>query len=178
MQGTIQVESQLNKGSTFTIKIPVKTGRLKPTAPAAKIQANAASVKEIPKNLLENIPILLVEDNKINAELMKLMLAEYGATMIDWAHNGQEALELYSSSEPAHYKVILMDLRMPIMDGMTATKKIRALHRNDALKVPIIATSADAYENDVKACLEAGMQCHISKPVDINKLITAISKYI
>ncbi len=178
MQGTIQVESQLNKGSTFTIKIPVKTGRLKPTAPAAKIQANAASVKEIPKNLLENIPILLVEDNKINAELMKLMLAEYGATMIDWAHNGQEALELYSSSEPAHYKVILMDLRMPIMDGMTATKKIRALHRNDALIVPIIATSADAYENDVKACLEAGMQCHISKPVDINKLITAISKYI
>ena len=111
---------------------------------------------------------------EINAELAQLMLADYGANMIDWAHNGQEAVEIYSASEPSHYKLILMDLRMPVMDGLTATRQIRMLHRPDAGVVPIIAMSADAYEEDVRNCREAGMQNHISKPVDINRLMRAI----
>jgi CheY-like chemotaxis protein len=154
--------------------VPIKTVREDARVVAAEGQPNANNIEAISKNVLRDTPILLVEDNEINAELAQLMLADYGANMIDWAHNGQEAVEIYSASEPSHYKLILMDLRMPVMDGLTATRKIRMLHRPDAGVVPIIAMSADAYEEDVRNCREAGMQNHISKPVDINRLMRAI----
>jgi CheY-like chemotaxis protein/nitrogen-specific signal transduction histidine kinase len=174
MGGTIEVESKLGEGTTFIFSVPIKTVREDARVVAAEGQPNANNIEAISKNVLRDTPILLVEDNEINAELAQLMLADYGANMIDWAHNGQEAVEIYSASEPSHYKLILMDLRMPVMDGLTATRKIRMLHRPDAGVVPIIAMSADAYEEDVRNCREAGMQNHISKPVDINRLMRAI----
>lgn len=174
MGGTIEVESKLGEGTTFVFSVPIKTVRENAKRIAAEGQPDTNTSEVISKDILRDVPILLVEDNEINAELAQLMLADYGANMIDWAHNGQEAVEIYSASEPSHYKLILMDLRMPVMDGLTATRKIRMLHRPDAGVVPIIAMSADAYEEDVRNCREAGMQNHISKPVDINRLMRAI----
>ncbi|WP_295917332.1 transporter substrate-binding domain-containing protein [Anaerovibrio lipolyticus] len=174
MGGTIEVESKLGEGTTFIFTVPIKTVKEDAKAVAAEGQSDANVGEAISKEILRDVPILLVEDNEINAELAQLMLADYGANIIDWAHNGQEAVDIYSASEPSHYKLILMDLRMPVMDGLTATRKIRLLHRPDAGIVPIIAMSADAYEEDIRNCKAAGMQSHISKPVDINRLMEAI----
>ncbi|ORT99308.1 Signal transduction histidine kinase [Anaerovibrio sp. JC8] len=174
MGGSIEVESKVDEGTTFIFTVPIKTVREDAKALALEGKYGADSGEEISKELLKDVPILLVEDNEINAELAQLMLADYGANIIDWAHDGQQAVDFYSASERSHYKLILMDLRMPVMDGLTATRTIRMLHRPDAGIVPIIAMSADAYEADIRNCMEAGMQCHISKPVDINKLMKAI----
>lgn len=176
--GSIHVESNINQGSTFTVKIPVRTGLLQAQTQDSPEQVAGGVLEGLSRTLLKDVPVLMVEDNDINAELTQLLLQEYGANMIDWVHNGQEAVELYSASEPEHYRVILMDLRMPVMDGITAARKIRSLHRMDALSVPIIAMSADAYKEDINRCLEAGMQDHISKPIDINRLISAIAAHI
>ncbi|WP_297964230.1 ATP-binding protein [uncultured Anaerovibrio sp.] len=178
MGGTIKVDSELNKGSTFRFTVPIRTVKESAEEAATANHASAINTNDIPRDLLKDVPILLVEDNSINAELTNLMLAEYGANIIDWAHNGQEALEFYSASETSHYQLILMDLRMPVMGGLAATRKIRTLHRADASLVPIIAMSADAYEEDIQNCIEAGMQKHISKPVDINVLIRAIAEVL
>ena len=88
----------------------------------------------------------------------------------EWAENGRRAVELFEQNEPGHFDVILMDMRMPVMDGLAATRTIRKLGRPDAAEIPIIALTANAFEEDVKACLDAGMDGHISKPVDIEKL--------
>ena len=177
MGGTIQVDSHLNQGTVFTFEVPIKVGPVD-TGETGDGEDGATNKVDIPNDLLKDVPILLVEDNAINAELTQLMLADYGANMIDWAHNGLEGLEIYSASEPTHYQLIIMDLRMPVMDGLTATRKIRSLHRPDAGIVPIIAMSADAYEEDIQNCKDAGMQAHVSKPVDVDVLMKIIAGLI
>ena len=88
----------------------------------------------------------------------------------EWAENGQRAVELFSRSEPGHFDAILMDMRMPVMDGLTATREIRKTRHPDAARIPILALTANAFEEDVKQCLQAGMNVHMAKPVDMDLL--------
>ncbi len=144
-------------------------------APDADVSA-AASVR--PEALdLEGMHILLAEDNDINAEIATIILAENGAT-VDRAEEGGRALEMFSQSEPGTYKAILMDLRMPHMDGLEATMAIRALGRPDAATIPIIAMTADAFAEDAQKCLAAGMNAHLAKPVDIDQLKKTLIRYM
>ena len=97
---------------------------------------------------------------------------------VDGASNGKLGVSAFKDSPPDHYDAILLDLRMPVMDGKTAARAIRDLEREDARKVPIIAVSADAYPEDIQACLDAGMDGHIAKPVDVDELLTTLIRFI
>ena len=121
--------------------------------------------------------ILLAEDFIINAEIVKELMAIRGAE-VDHAENGKIALEMFKDSEPGHYDAILMDVRMPEMDGLEATKAIRALPRPDAKTVPIIAMTANAFDEDVQRSLQAGMNAHLSKPVESNNLYKTLEQLI
>lgn len=121
--------------------------------------------------------ILLAEDMKINAEIMKKILSIKNA-VIDHAENGEIALNLFSSSTEGFYDAILMDIRMPVMDGLTATEKIRALDRKDASRVPIIAMTANAFDEDVQRSLQVGMNAHLSKPVEPDRLYRTLEELI
>ena len=119
----------------------------------------------------------MVEDNELNAEIAEFMLTENGAK-VETVKNGLEAVQHFEASAPGTYDVILMDVMMPVMDGLEATKAIRMLEREDAKKIPIIAMTANAFEEDRKACLEAGMNEHVGKPIDIPRLKRAITKLL
>ena len=120
--------------------------------------------------------ILLAEDNDLNWEIANEILSSAGFK-VEWAENGQECIEKFEQSEIGYYDVILMDIRMPILDGYGASKAIRALDRADA-GLPILAMTADAFAEDIQHCLECGMNAHIAKPIDINNLIQHLQKYL
>ena len=117
--------------------------------------------------------ILLVEDNELNMEIAEFILEDKGASIIK-AWNGKEAVDIFEASEPESIDVILMDIMMPVMDGLTATQTIRKLERKDAATVPILAMTANAFADDAKRSRLAGMNEHLSKPLDIGKVIEAI----
>ena len=129
------------------------------------------------KVLLQGKRILLVEDNELNAEIATVILNEEGA-VVDHAADGRIALEIFKRSEINHYFCILMDLRMPNLNGYQTTKAIRALHRIDAPTIPIIAMTADAFAEDAKECLACGMNAHLTKPIDVDVLNKTLEKYI
>ena len=114
---------------------------------------------------MEGVRILLVEDNAMNTEIAKTMLERKGA-QVRCAADGSEGVEVFSASRENYYDLILMDLRMPVMNGYEATKAIRAMSRGDATEIPIIAMSADAFHDDIVKCLAVGMNAHIAKPLD------------
>ncbi len=120
--------------------------------------------------------ILLAEDNDLNWEIANEILSSAGFR-VEWAENGQECIEKFEQSEIGFYDVILMDIRMPVLDGYGAAKVIRALDRADA-NLPILAMTADAFAEDIQHCLECGMNAHIAKPIDINNLIQHLQKYL
>ena len=122
---------------------------------------------------IENDKILLVEDYEINMEIARFVLENEGA-QVQEAWNGKEAVDLFAASEPGGYDVILMDLMMPVMDGYTATKKIRSLERSDAKTIPIIAMTANAFQEDAEKCIAVGMNAHLAKPLNIEKMMTTI----
>jgi len=159
MGGTITVDSKKNVGSVFTVTIPVKVADM----PAALGQA------ETEKESLINKRVLIVEDIPENAEIVADLLELEGATS-EHAENGQVGVNMFAESPMGYYDAILMDLRMPVMDGLTAAREIRALNHPDAKTVPIIALTANAFENDIKLSLEAGMNAHIAKPADAELL--------
>lgn len=119
--------------------------------------------------------ILLVEDNELNMEIAQIFLEEHGVN-VENAWNGQEAVDIFKNSEEGFFDFIIMDIMMPVMNGLDATRTIRALDRADAKTVPIIAMSANAFEDDVKKSMEAGMNIHVSKPVEEKKLLAAVEK--
>jgi len=168
MGGTIAVESEKGVGTTFTVS--VRLGRAE-DAEIPKEDAGEASTEGLS---LEGLHLLLVEDQEMNAEVLTDLLELEGMSS-EWAENGQIAVDLFAKSEKGHFDAILMDMRMPVMDGLTATREIRKLSRPDAASIPIIALSANAFEEDVKQCLEAGMDQHLSKPVDMDKLKSALA---
>ena len=166
MGGTISVKSKLGEGSEFTVELelePLETDS----------QANADKSENID---LAGHRILLVEDNAINAEIARMVLEQYGAE-VQQAENGEIGLEALQEKGPGYYDAVLMDIQMPVMNGFEATKAIRALG-GAYESLPIIAMSANAYEEDVRDCLAAGMNGHIAKPFNPAELIRILRRYI
>ena len=133
--------------------------------------------KDISEKSLKGLHILLVEDNELNMEIAELMFRNEGA-VVTKAWNGQEAVEIFKKSRPGEIDVILMDIMMPVMNGYEATKIIRSMGREDAKVIPIIAMTANAFTEDRLRAKEAGMNEHIAKPVDANKLVKAIHELL
>ncbi len=121
--------------------------------------------------------VLVAEDNDLNWEILKELLTDVGMEL-EWAENGKICLEKFQASEPGQYDVILMDIRMPIMNGYETTQAIRALERSDAKTIPIIAMTADAFSEDIQQCLECGMNAHTAKPINLDEVISLLKKYI
>ena len=148
------VESKLGEGSCFTVVLPFE------------IDTNARPEEKEDFNAdISGVRILLVEDNELNAEIAEFMLTENGAK-VETVKNGLEAVQYFEACESGTYDVILMDVMMPVMDGLTATKTIRSLERQDAKTIPIIAMTANAFREDAEKCMEAGMNAHLAKPLD------------
>ncbi|MDD2970783.1 MAG: ATP-binding protein [Lachnospiraceae bacterium] len=166
MGGTVTVTSKKNVGSRFEILLPLR--RVKKEEKARKEQEDAVSEAAL-KAALSGKHILLVEDHPINRQIITKLL-EKMELIVDAAENGQIGVDKFRLSEVDYYSFILMDIRMPIMDGLEATKAIRHLDKADAQTIPIIALSANAFEEDMKASIEAGMQMHLAKPVDVAEL--------
>lgn len=140
-----------------------------------KEKAQEKVQEEIPD--FTGVRILLAEDNEINWEVANELLSAQGF-QLDWAENGQECLEKFQQSVPGTYQAILMDIRMPVLDGYGASLAIRKLERQDAKKIPIIAMTADAFSEDIQKCLDCGMNAHVAKPIDMRKLLRLLQKEI
>ena len=167
MDGTINVQSELGKGSKFTVTIPFEIN-------------TEEVVKEvhIPSSTnLTGVKLLLVEDNELNMEIASELLEEAGA-IITQAGNGLQAVNLFIDNDPGTFDAILMDIMMPVMSGLEAAKTIRSLPRDDALTIPIFAMTANAFESDIKATKEAGMNAHLSKPIQIDEVIKTIAYFL
>ena len=134
--------------------------------------AAAASSDEIS---IEGLKVLAAEDNEINAEILAELLSDEGVTC-DIAHNGRECFEKFKDSKPGTYDIIFMDVQMPVMNGYEATVAIRACDHPEAKTIPILAMTANAFADDVKAALDSGMNAHLAKPIDIEKLKATIAK--
>ncbi len=166
MGGTITVESRLNAGSKFAIDL------------SFDIDRDAASAVQAPEETelhLDGMRVILVEDNEINMEIAQYLLEDVGIT-VTCAENGRLALELFQSHEAGSFDVILMDIMMPVMNGLDAARAIRALDRPDAKTIPIIAMTANAYDEDVRRAREAGMNGHLAKPIDTALLYRTLSE--
>ena len=133
-------------------------------------------VQKAPSKDFSGVRILLAEDNDINYEIANELLTAIGIE-IEWAQNGQICVDMFEKSDKGYYDAILMDIRMPIMSGYEAARKIRSLTRQDA-GLPIIAMTADAFSEDVKKCKECGMNDHTSKPIDMDILTRLLAKYL
>ena len=170
MGGTIEVITSPGSGTTIVICLKLKTAeetdvmndRLKTADSAEKANADKAAD-------FSGKRLLLVEDNMINMEIARMILSDAGFT-VETAENGRIALDKVSASEPGYYDAVLMDIQMPVMDGYEATRAIRALENRDLAKIPILAMTANAFKEDETAAMEAGMQAHIAKPVDVELL--------
>ena len=171
MGGSIQVESRQGIGTKFTIDLSFDI------ALKEEVYRSEDTIESSAIHTIKGKRILLVEDNELNAEIAKTVLEDVGA-LITRAENGQQALELFKEKPAGTFDVILMDLMMPVMDGYTATRKIRELERSDAKTVPIIAMTANAFEEDKKMALASGMNDHVAKPIDMNVLLPTIMKYM
>ena len=150
MGGSIEVRSTLGVGSAFLITIPFAVAR--------------APRQETP------------EESEAQGDTQGILLEDAGAT-VTWVDNGQKAVNLFQEKAPGTFDMILMDVMMPVMDGLTAAKTIRALPRPDAKTVPIIAMTANAFAEDAEKCLAAGMNAHLSKPLEIGKVLETLARY-
>ena len=167
MGGTIQVESVRGEGTTFTFRLPFTVSE---TA-----ASETTTVREDISDLLRDRRILLVEDNEINMEIAQFYLEEAGAK-VEKAWNGQEAVDLFSQKPAGSFDAILMDVMMPVMDGMEATQCIRDLKREDAASIPIIAMTAQTTADIRETCRKAGMDDYIAKPIREEELAKVIRK--
>lgn len=170
--GTIEIKSKKNYGTTVTMTIPFKTGVQNLMQYTENV--NTESTEDIP---LEGLHALIAEDNELNLEIAKLMLEEKGIC-VECAADGKEAVAKFEESEPGYYDVIFMDIMMPYMNGWDATRKIRTLQRPDADKIPIIAMSANAFAEDIINSHISGMNWHLTKPIDADKMMTALKECI
>ena len=167
MNGTIVVTSKEGEGSTFVITLPFEI---------------AEKPEEIPAEMdgevnIAGLHLLLADDNELNAEIARTLLEDEGA-ITTIVNDGQQAVDIFSRNKPGTFDAILMDIMMPEMDGLSATKAIRALDREDAGTIPIIAMTANAFDEDEKKCMEAGMNAHLVKPLDIQKMKEAVCRYL
>ncbi len=168
MGGTITCESEQGVGTTFTIRIPLELDFSEKAAEVTETAEGASIAGET---------LLLAEDNDLNLEIAQFILTEAGAKVVA-ARDGKEALDTFAASKPGEFSAILMDLMMPVMDGYEATHRIRALAREDATQIPIIAMTANAFAEDRIATKKAGMNAHIAKPLDTKIVIRVIAEEI
>ena len=172
MGGRIELQSELGRGSTFsfTVKLPVVDGAqgAGDEVPAAGDGEKAAGVD------LNGLRVLIAEDNALNMEILQYLLEDQGC-IVEGVSDGQQCVERFSASEPGEFGLIVMDVMMPVMDGLAAARAIRGLGRADAATVPIVAASANAFEEDVKRSIGAGMNAHVSKPIEISALLAALA---
>lgn len=167
MHGSIQFVSEKGKGTTFKIVLSFPVDKT----------ADANISESIPDNIsISRTHVLLVEDNDLNMEIAEYLLSEKGA-VITKARNGLEAVEKFVSSATGEFDIILMDIMMPVLDGLEATKQIRSSNHPDAANIPIFAMTANAFLEDIQSSKAAGMNEHFSKPLDINKLTTKIYQW-
>lgn len=169
MGGTITLESKLGEGTKFTVDLTFDIDEDYAAAPADETKQS--------ENSLNGVRILIAEDNDINMEIARFMLEKNGAVITE-AWNGREAVEIFAASEPNSFDIILMDVMMPEMDGLTASREIRSLDRADATKIPIFAMTANAFQEDIRQSRDAGMNEHFSKPLNERELLSAICGYV
>ena len=168
MGGTISFESEQDVGTTFDIEIPFQIDHNK--------QYEEHQKKEIKEVSIQGVNVLLAEDNELNMEIAEFVLESVGANVIK-AFNGKEALEIFKESKTGEIDVILMDVMMPVMDGLEAARYIRWSNKENARDIPIIAMTANAFTEDRRRVLEAGMNEHLAKPLESGVLIEMIAKY-
>ncbi len=174
MNGTIDVESEKGVGTEFVVTVTFRNAGDSGDIKGSGESGGAGGTKLAE---LEGRCVLLAEDIEMNAEIMMDILEMEGIAA-DHAENGRIALEMFENSEPGRYSAILMDIRMPEMDGLEASEAIRALDREDAKRIPIIALTANAFDEDVQRSLQAGMNAHLSKPVDPDHLFRTMGELI
>lgn len=163
--GTIQVDSARGQGTRFRVVLPMMPSEAEPEAALPDTAASIAGRR-----------LLVAEDNELNREIAVYLLQEAGA-MVDQAADGKEAVEMFAASAPGTYDAVLMDVMMPELDGLSATRAIRGMDRPDA-QLPIIAMTANLFDEDVVACLAAGMDAHIPKPLEAGQMIRTIAEWL
>ncbi len=168
MGGNIEFESEKNVGTTFRLKIPFKIDDCVHIEEPTEEEHNVS---------IEGVRVLVAEDNDLNMEITEFVLSSVGAVVIK-ASNGQEAIEIFEKSEVGEIDIILMDVMMPGVDGLAATRIIRSMSREDAKTIPIIAMTANAFSEDRLRAVEAGMNEHLSKPLESTVIIKTIAKYL
>ena len=167
MKGTIEIDSQIGRGSVVQIFLPIQVDEAWSAQPADE--------ERDWKRDIAGMHVLLVEDNEINCEIVEYMLQDADAKVVT-ANDGKAAVDTFAASAPGTFDCVLMDLMMPVMSGYEATRVIRSLDREDAKTVPIIALSANTFEEDIALAKDAGMNEHLAKPVDINKMFRTMSQ--
>lgn len=177
MNGDIQVKSKPGKGTVFTVTLFLKFsgngGNALPTA----LTPSSKNVDNLKKAHFKDKRVLLVDDNELNREIAGELLEMTGIT-VEMAENGQEAVDKFLASKAGYYGLIFMDIQMPVMNGYNAALTIRSQPRADARSIPIIAMTADAFAEDVKKARSSGMDEHIAKPLDIDKLVKVLQKWL
>ena len=167
MKGTVEVDSQVGKGSVVQITLPIRVDEAWSEQPAPEDREEPESIA--------GMRVLLVEDNAINCEIVEYILKDAGAE-VTTANDGKAAVDAFTAAAPGTFDCVLMDLMMPVMSGYEAARVIRGLNRADAKTVPIIALSANAFEEDVALAKDAGMNEHLAKPVDIRKMFQVMNR--
>ena len=168
MGGTIEVSSEENVGTTFVISLTFEI--------APKPEQEAEDTVKAEPVTLTGLHVLLAEDNELNAEIAETLLADRGVK-VTVVGDGEQAVRAFEDNPPDTFDAVLMDLMMPVMGGITAAKTIRASDRPDAADIPIIAMTANAFDEDVKRCIDAGMNAHLAKPLDIEKLMGVLARF-